>query len=49
LDYFKIEAAIAGNRLVPFEYLGLSALYACLYSTFAILLALLLFEDRDLA
>ncbi len=49
LDYFKIEAAIAANRYVPLSYLGLSSLYALLYCTFALLLALLLFEDRDLA
>jgi ABC-type transport system involved in multi-copper enzyme maturation permease subunit len=49
LDHFNIQAAVAGGAAVPLEYLGWSGLYCILYSTIAMLLALLWFEDRDLA
>jgi ABC-type transport system involved in multi-copper enzyme maturation permease subunit len=49
LDHFYVPGAIAGGREVPLEYLGWSTLYCLLYSSIAMLLALLLFEDRDLA
>jgi hypothetical protein len=49
LDHFNIQAAIAGGQRVPWDYLGMAALYCALYSTIAMLLALALFEDRDLA
>ena len=49
LDHFNISAAISGGQKVPLEYLGWAALYCLIYSTVALLLALLLFEDRDLA
>jgi ABC-type transport system involved in multi-copper enzyme maturation permease subunit len=49
LDHFNIQAAIAGGRDVPLSYLGWATLYAALYSSIAMLLALLLFEDRDVA
>ena len=49
LEHFNIYAAIATGREVPLGYLGVAALYCLLYSTVAMLLALLLFEDRDLA
>jgi ABC-type transport system involved in multi-copper enzyme maturation permease subunit len=49
LDHFNIQAAVATGKEVPLEYLGWAALYCVLYSTFALLFALLLFEDRDLA
>ncbi len=42
LDHFTIEA-------VPWNYLGWAALYAGLYSAIALLVALVLFQDRDLA
>jgi len=34
---------------VPLSYLGLAGIYCLLYSGLAMLVALLLFEDRDLA
>jgi hypothetical protein len=34
---------------VPWIYLGWAALYAALYSALALLVALILFQDRDLA
>ena len=49
LDHFNIYGPIATGNPVPGSYLLWSAGYAILYSTVAMLLALLLFEDRDLA
>jgi hypothetical protein len=49
LDHFTIEAAVIGGAAVPWVYLGWAALYAALYSTLALLVALILFQDRDLA
>ncbi len=49
LDVFNISAAISGGHEVPFMYLAWSALYCVLYTAVAMLLAMLLFEDRDLA
>lgn len=49
LESFNIQAAIAADVEVPYAYLGMALLYCLLYSGVALLLALLLFEDRDLA
>ncbi len=49
LELFKTEAAISTGGVVPAEYLGYSALYCAAFSTAAIFLAFILFEDRDLA
>ena len=49
LDHFNIYAAIAAGREVPWAYVAWAGLYCVLYSTVAMLFALLLFEDRDLA
>jgi ABC-type transport system involved in multi-copper enzyme maturation permease subunit len=49
LDVFNIQAAVAGGKRVPLDYLGWALLYCVLYSAVAMLLALILFEDRDLA
>jgi ABC-type transport system involved in multi-copper enzyme maturation permease subunit len=49
LDHFNIQAAVAAGRPVPFAYLAWAFVYCLLYSTIAMLLALVLFEDRDLA
>jgi ABC-type transport system involved in multi-copper enzyme maturation permease subunit len=49
LDHFDINAAITGGVTVPTIYLGWSAIYCALYGVIALLLALVLFEDRDLA
>jgi ABC-type transport system involved in multi-copper enzyme maturation permease subunit len=49
LDNFNITAAIATGTLVPPQYLGLSFLYCLAYSVAGLLLAYILFEDRDLA
>ena len=49
LDDFDIPAAVSTGRIVPLAYLAWAAVYAVLYSTVAMVLALLMFEDRDLA
>lgn len=49
LEAFNIQAAVAAGREVPYDYLTWAFLYCCLYSLVAMLLALILFEDRDLA
>ena len=49
LDHFNIQAAVAAGVEVPGKYLFFALLYCLLYSAVAMLLALALFEDRDLA
>ena len=49
LDHFSIETAISTGQLVPLTYLRWATVYALLYSTVAMLVGLLMFEDRDLA
>lgn len=49
LDHFNLAPAIATGKEVPLPYLGWAGLYCVLYSSVAMLLALLMFEDRDLA
>ncbi|NQT13478.1 MAG: ABC transporter permease subunit [Planctomycetes bacterium] len=49
LVYFNMETAISTGQTVPAVYVLAMAGYCLLYSTVAMLLALLLFEDRDLA
>ena len=49
LDHFNIYAAVAGGADVPSVYLLWALGYCVIYCTIMMLLALLLFEDRDLA
>jgi len=49
LDHFNIQASVAAGVPVPIVYLMWSLVYCILYSSVAMLLALTLFEDRDLA
>jgi ABC-type transport system involved in multi-copper enzyme maturation permease subunit len=49
LDHFNIDGPIFSGETVPMAYLGLAALYCLVYSSLAMLAALLMFEDRDLA
>jgi len=49
LENFDVETAIATGHAVSLSYLGLAAVYCLLLSSVSLLLALLLFEDRDLA
>jgi ABC-type transport system involved in multi-copper enzyme maturation permease subunit len=49
LDHYRVPGAIVGASEVPSEYLLWSAAYSAIYIAVALLLALALFEDRDLA
>jgi ABC-type transport system involved in multi-copper enzyme maturation permease subunit len=49
LDHFNISAGISAGKEVPLSFVAWDGLYCLLCSTVAMLLALLLFEDRDLA
>ncbi len=49
LDHFNIQASIAAGASVPSNYMVWAFIYCLLYSSVAMLLALTLFEDRDLA
>jgi ABC-type transport system involved in multi-copper enzyme maturation permease subunit len=49
LETFNIQAGIATGQVVPYDYLVGSLVYCILYGTVAMLLALVMFEDRDLA
>jgi len=49
LEHFTIEAAVVGGVPVPWSYLAWAAIYAGLYSAVALLVALVLFQNRDLA
>lgn len=49
LELFNTQAAVATGTLIPPIYLAQTALYCVCYTVAAILLAFILFEDRDLA
>jgi len=49
LDNYNMSAAIAMDRTIPPDYIGYNALYSMCYVSAIILLAFILFEDRDLA
>jgi len=49
LDHFNVQASVAAGVPVPGVYLTWALVYCVLYSAVAMLLALTLFEDRDLA
>jgi hypothetical protein len=49
LDHFNVQASVAAGVTVPLNYLAWALVYCALYSSVAMLLALTLFEDRDLA
>lgn len=49
LEYFNYYGAITSGQTMPFSLFALTALYALIYITIAMLLALAMFEDRDLA
>jgi ABC-type Na+ efflux pump permease subunit len=48
LDHFDIQAAVATGQPIPLVYLAWEGVYCVLYSAAAMLLALLLFDGRDL-
>jgi len=49
LDHFNVYAPIAAGTDIPLSYVGWVALYSLNYIAIAMLFALALFEDRDLA
>jgi ABC-type transport system involved in multi-copper enzyme maturation permease subunit len=49
LEVFNTQAAVATGSVVPPPYLGYATVYCLAYCAIAILLAFILFEDRDLA
>ncbi|MDH3717002.1 MAG: ABC transporter permease [Planctomycetota bacterium] len=49
LEHFNIYGAVAAGKDVPLSYLGWVGVYTLVYVTIAMLLALALFDDRDLA
>ena len=49
LGHFSIESSIGANQTLPWVYIGASSLYCVLYCCAAMVVALFMFEDRDLA
>lgn len=49
LEVFNAQAAITTGSVVPPQYLGYTTVYCAAYCAIAILIAFILFEDRDLA
>lgn len=49
LDWYSMDKAIDAGHSIPAVYLAGVLIYSALYTTFAVFLGLLLFEDRDLA
>jgi hypothetical protein len=49
LEHYNIGGAIMADRDIPLSYLGWASAYSAIYIAIAMLLALLLFDDRDLA
>ncbi|HBT75370.1 MAG TPA: ABC transporter permease [Planctomycetaceae bacterium] len=49
LDPFSMETAIAMEKEITWSYVGACGLYMFLFCSFAFVVSLLLFEDRDLA
>jgi ABC-type transport system involved in multi-copper enzyme maturation permease subunit len=49
LDNLNMSPAISTGKSIPIQYVGLNAVYTTAYVAAAILVAFLLFEDRDLA
>jgi len=49
LDHFNMSTAVSTGAVIPGDYLLTTGLYCLAYSAAAVLLAFILFEDRDLA
>jgi ABC-type transport system involved in multi-copper enzyme maturation permease subunit len=49
LDHFSMETAVAMGKTLPWLYVLCAAGYAALYCLAALIVSLLLFEDRDMA
>jgi hypothetical protein len=49
LDHFNLESLVSTGKELPPSYLAAAVAYSLGYTAVAMLVALLLFEDRDLA
>lgn len=49
LEHFNMSAAISTGKTIPADYIGIAGLYCAAYVTTMIMVAFLMFEDRDLA
>ncbi|QDT31119.1 ABC transporter permease subunit [Thalassoglobus polymorphus] len=49
LEHFNMSAAISTGKVIPMDYIGFAAMYCLAYVIAMIMLAFLMFEDRDLA
>lgn len=49
VEAYNVEAALVTSANVPPGYIGWAAIYSAAYAAMAILLAFIMFEDRDLA
>src|SRR5579863_7277310 len=49
VEHYNVEAAIVTRSVVPASYVGIAALDSAAYVAAAVLLAFIMFEDRDLA
>jgi ABC-type transport system involved in multi-copper enzyme maturation permease subunit len=49
LSFFNVSSAVATGSAIPWSYVAWNLLYCILYSGIGILLAFVMFEDRDLA
>ena len=49
LEFFNVSSAVATGSTIPIAFVAWNLVYCILYSTIGILLAFVLFEDRDLA
>jgi ABC-type transport system involved in multi-copper enzyme maturation permease subunit len=49
LSFFNVSSAVATGSAIPWSYVAWNFLYCILYSGIGILLAFVMFEDRDLA
>jgi hypothetical protein len=49
LGHFNSDTPIVMDQALSWKYVGFSVIYAALYCCLALIVSLLLFEDRDLA
>lgn len=49
LEHYDMSAPISAGKQIPWSVIGLTAIYSIMYSFTAMIVAMLLFEDRDLA
>lgn len=49
LEHFNLSAAVSTGKTIPAYYMGMAGIYCVAYVTSMIMVAFLMFEDRDLA